>query len=637
MKIASIVVAICAAFAAGQPDHKVLQDVTSAGELVELVRKWESVPDLPVTWYIKAGEFGDGTSTSDYAGSLADIAASVRPGDTVSYVGGLDYREFYTWTVDHVRFVVEAGTGEPAHTGRQLISPADWEFHTTISGRSIYKKSVDSAPVGFVYGYGFGDVIDVNGDTQSLPIGHLPEAPETTLAEFVAAIAGSDRPSWYFNGGNSTLFVYLPNNDDPRSSGVTTEWLRNPRGAAFRINADGVVFDGFRFDCGLAPAVTDTYWLQQCKGTTGVTFRNCRFSDGFYHLAGATGGVCVDNVYENCTFLTVARGTDSSIVQYSNSGALTGGVFRDCTVHLSDLRRYDGAPLNRYGSNNPIKGLAGHAGASGSIGASGLVFDHITMIDYADCHGSGGTQAMTASGGHGSGPNDRDDVAEYQWIIRDSVLQASLLGQCQTDGYVAFQRCCLILDGTVSGGIGQANFAVARGGAAMYESCTFVGAMTEGTNSVMIRSGGDVTLSNSTLYCAGSTDGLYFGAATGSLKSTHCAFVRENPGYLTKGGSMNLPTMSNNWYDRSINDNQFAVPGAFNSQAEWEAFVDVGARYDVDFSAQFTNMATLEPGRTSELWTRLDPLANPDAPTGINGQPYRGNAGAWQSDDLGAR
>ena len=31
--------------------------------------------------------------------------------------------------------------------------------------------------------------------------------------------------------------------------------------------------------------------------------------------------------------------------------------------------------------------------------------------------------------------------------------------------------------------------------------------------------------------------------------------------------------------------------------------------------------------------TMLDPKANPDAPMGINGEPYRGNAGAWQAED----
>lgn len=633
MKMFGIVVCALAAVAAAQPDHGTLEEITSAGELVDLIGHWMDGPDVPETWYIKAGESGGGTSKRDYAGSLASIAASVSPGDTVSYYGNLDYREFYTWTVDNVTFVVEDGTGEPAHTGRELLAPADWTVHTVVGGRSIYKGPVASAPVGFVYGYGFDDVADANGDMQSLPMGHLPESLETTLAGFVSDIGDNDWPSWYFNSGNSTLYVYLPNNDDPRSSGVATEWLRNPGGAAFRINADGVVFDGFMFDCGLAPTASDTYWLQQCKSTTGVTFRNCRFSDGFYHLAGATGAQCVDNVYEDCTFLTVARGTDSSIVQYSGSGVLTGGVFRDCTVHLSDLRRYDGTPLNRFGSGNPIKGLAGHAGSSGSIGAGGLMFENITMIDYADCHADGGTQALVASGGNGSGPGDRDNVADYQWIIRDSVLQASMLGQCQADGFVAFQRCQINIDGTSSGGIGQANFAVARGGAALFESCTFVGAMAGGTNNVMIRGGGDVTLSNCSLYCAGLTDGFYFGAATDSLKSTHCIFAREHAGALAKGASMNLPAMANNWYDRNINDNQFAVPGTFNTQAEWESIVDAGGNYDVDFSTQFLDLMTLEPAPESDVWTMLDPKANPDAPMGINGEPYRGNAGAWQAED----
>jgi len=629
------VVAALAALCAAQPDPKALEDVTTGGELVDVVRQWMDGPDVMTTWYIKSGESGGGTSTSDYAGTWAAIASSVGSSDTVYVHGDSILRETIDIDDAGVTFTAETGTGRWTQTGRQLIDAADWAVHTTVGGRTIYKEPVASAPVGFVYGYGFNDVTDANGTTQSIPTGHLIESAETTLANFITDITNNDRPSWYFNSGNSTLYVYFPDNDDPRSSGTATEWLLNPGGTGFRVSADNVTISGGRVDCWLAPTSGDTYWGFQLNGVEGCDVSDMVTSDVFYHSLGATGGKCVSNTFSNFTCYTVARGTDSHLVQYSNSGALTGGSFTNGTLHMSDLRQHDGTVLNRFASSNPVKALAGHAGASGSIAAGGLVYDSITIIDYSDCHGSGGTQAVVASGGNGSGPTDRDTVTDYQWIVRDCTIQAAILGQTQSDGYVAFQRCYLTIDGTTSGGISQANYVNASGGEVLFESCVMPMEMATGTNNVSLRGADKVTLSNCTVYCKGDSDGFYFGAATGDLKATHCLFVRENAGYFAKGGSMASPTMSKNWYDVNITDTQFAVPTAFNDQSEWVSTIDTAGTYDVDFSAQFSSLTTLQPTTTSDVWTTLDATANPETPTGINGNAYNGNAGAWQAGSSG--
>lgn len=625
-RVAWIIPALFTAAASAQADTvDALREARTPAEVVRIVNDWIGGPDV-ATWYIKSGESGGGTSSSDYAGSWADISSSVGPDDTVYVHGDSVLEETIEIADAGVTFAAEPGTGRWTQTGRRPVDAGDWAVHTaaTPSAGNIYKVVTGATAVGFVYDYRLG----VAEGVPSLYIGHLPKTAETTLANFVTDVQNNARVSWFYNTANQTIYVYLPGGDDPRSSGKVGAWLADAGGTAFRVSANNVRVSSGKIDCWIVTTTANTYWGFQLNGVTGCTVEDMVGDSLFYHSFGATGGVCVNNVFRNIRGLTIQRGTDSHLVQYCNSGTLSGCSFSDCEIHLSGLRDYNGDPLAVL-SSNPIKGLAGHTGVSGAIGASGLVYDRVEFIDYADEHALGGTQMLVFSGGNGSGPSDRYDAATYQIRMRDCFGFASIIGQCQDDGHLAMERCKLFADGTTSGGISQSLMNVAAGGSLLLEATTMVGELTATSNDVVLRVSDKTTFSNSSVMAAGATNGVIFGGAAADVVAVQSLFAREIAGALCKGGTMPLPVFTGCWYDVLISDTAFGTAASYNTQAEWTSLVDATGVYDVDLSAEFVDLPTLEPRAGSALRTTRSRI-NTRRPTGVNGKPYAGNPGAWQ-------
>lgn len=581
------------------------------------------------TWYIKSGESGGGTSTEDYAGSWGAIDASLADGDTVSIHGSSVLREQIALTADSVTVAAEPGTGRWTQTGRRLAAPGDWNVHTTVSGRTIYKHVAGATVVGFVYDYRLGTAEGV----PELYVGHVPETAQTTLANFVTDITSNDRPSWFYNGTNQTLYAYFPGNDDPRSSGKDAEWLAAMTDHGFRPDGcTGLRLSGGRIDCWWDNSASN-YWGLALTGCTACLVEDMEFSDCYFHSAGCTGGVCAGNVFSNITCRTVRRGTDSHIVQFAGSGnTLAGGVFRHCTLHLAGSRDYNGDPLETAGS---LRGVAGHAG--GTIAAGGLIFRHITTVRYADEEAAGGAVSVVHSGGNAA-PTDAADPATYPILHEDCVYEDfGAVNLSGSDSHAAFRRCRFVTDGTVTNGAAStAAINVAAGCKSFFESCTVAGEMSATTNHILLRAAGAVSLSNCSVRAAGATDAILFGAATADIDAVHCLFVASSSGRLCRGGTMPQPVFTKCWYDANIGDTLFAVPAAFNSQSEWASAIDPGGTYDVDFSAAFADADTLEPAAESAPWSTKDIHANPARPRGINGNKYAGSPGAWQARPQGS-
>lgn len=589
-------------------------------------------PEMATEWYWYEGQGGGGTGTDDY-GDWATIDAGYAAGDTIWVNGASVYRGTIILNKANTTVKVVPSTGRWEVTGLQTLTAGSWSVHTTVGGRTIYKQSTGEAVTAFIYNRRWADVVDTTGVTRSLPIGRIPKTAQTTLANFITDITSNDRPSWFYNSTNQLIYVYFPSNDDPRSSGLTCEWCKDWNTVGFKVTANGVSVSGGYIHDFLPPTTADTDWMSQLSGVSGCTLTDNHFDGGFYHLTGSTGGISVDNIIEDCVFYTVARGTDGITVQYSNSGALTGGVIRGCTIHLSDLRDYNGDPLNMYASSAAIKGMAGHAGASGSIGANGLIYENCETIDYADCHASGGTQAMTSSGGNGTAPTNRWDKSQYAVVFRGCTLRASILGQLQDTAYTAFVRNYIYIDGSDGNGIEQANFNTLPGSMVLFEANVFDGKMDGTANWVLFRGDDKYTFLNNTVYTSGSTEATFFFEDGMDVVTYHNLWVRENAGNFCKGASQNQSTtvFNNDWYDVNYSDTGFSAIAAINTQAEWTSLIDPGGHYDVDFSSEFSSLVTFAPSPSGLVWTTHEMTDDPYAPDGINTPvPYGGTGGAWQ-------
>jgi len=576
------------------------------------------------TWYIKSGESGGGTSAEDYAGSWSDIDGSLADGDRVYIHGTSVLREQILVTENNLTILAEPATGIWTQTGRRLSTPAGWNVHTTVSGRTIYKYVTGATAVGFVYDYRRGTAEGIS----ELYIGHVPETAQTTLANFVTDITANDRPSWFYNATNQTVYVYFPGNEDPRSSGKDAEWLAAMTDHGFRVDGGANLrMSGGRIDCWWDNSASN-YWGLALTNCTGALVQNMEFSDCYFHSAGCTGGACAGNVFKTLTCRTARRGTNGHIVQFAGSGeTLAGGVFQDCTLHLAGSRDYNGDPLETTGT---MRGVAGHAG--GSIAAQGLIFRRITTVRYPDEESAGGAVSVVHTGG-GATPTNAADPATFPILHEDCVYEDfGAANLSASTSHAAFRRCRFVTDGTVTNGAAStAAINVAAGCKSCFESCTLSGEMSATANHILIRAAGAVYISNCTVRAAGATDAIIFGAVTSDIDAVHCLFAASSSGRLGRGGTMPQPVFTKCWYDQGFGDTLFAVPAAFNTQTEWAASIDPGGTYDVDLSAAFTDTDTLEPAADSALWTTKDRGANPAAPRGINGIAYAGNAGAWQA------
>ncbi len=100
-------------------------------------------------------------------------------------------------------------------------------------------------------------------------------------------------------------------------------------------------------------------------------------------------------------------------------------------------------------------------------------------------------------------------------------------------------------------------------------------------------------------------------------------------------GNATIPTVASHdfidcWYE-NIGSTVYSDHTSVNSQSEFETTVDPDGVYDTD--PRFLDTISLAPGPSSALRTTLKSLTWGTPRSGINGKPYNGTYGAYQSLD----
>lgn len=620
-------------------------DATTPDELIRITEDWLRGPDMPTIYahaqYDGTNGAADGTITAPYT-DLATAEAAMSAGDTL--VMGGTFRETVTfdldtlairgWTADEVANVPGATATRWVVRGDRIAT--GWAADGTYTNTFVPSTGGPaSKPRGVV----------IDWDTRVWADGrhnaHLDEAAN-------ASACNSTAGTWYWN--TDELLVNPP-------AGVTLSehvvaWCGT--GSGIILEGDnGTLTGGEVYLC----VDTDSGNGYGVKGSAveGWTITDVHARDCGYHHIGYAVGKCDTNWMVDCTAIGGNYTCDSYFICYSSSGDLANSGGINCVAKLSPLLKYT-AVEGSEAFTDYIRGpsaaapdqtaFGSHTGGSEVIANGGVLWKNC-RVEKLSVNNTGYRCQVFSNGQDGTEPADKDDPATYSIRFVDCDLQGDwiTIGQGTSSsnftGSVAFDRCSIDLSTTLTSSVnslGTPNSVYCNRFWVLLRSSTLVGETGSGTTAGLIRIRGTtndkdvIRFSNSSIRAAGSTycilnrmDGNTEGRSVQSVFSSASNILLYGGNTTASAGTYNH---TKDWYGSTIT--AFGRGAAYDTQAEWASAVDANGVYAEDFTGQFADLATLEPGRGSRLATVRDITANSGQPIGVNGYGYVGNAGAWQ-------
>lgn len=623
-----------------------IEDARTPEELIAVVNDWQRGEQVATIYahsqYDGSNGTADGTATKPYT-TIAAVDAAMGNDDTI-ILGGT-FRE--AWTLNHTGVTVRKFTDDEwadvpgATTGAYIIRgdviSTDWSAHGTYTNTYVASTNAASAePASVVINW------DDNAWSDGRHPGHLQEAAS-------AAACNTTAGTWFWN--TTELLVNPP-------SGVTLNnetvaWCRTGQG--IELSGDDCTIQDGLFYLWCDSAASSGYSIRGAA-VSGCSIVRCQAWDTGYHGFGFAVGKCADNAITDCTVTSGNHTCDSYFVFFSSSGSLSGCVGSGNLANMSPLLKY-GATEGGESYSDYITSDAGaapdqvaftqHTGSSQTIAAGGVKWQNCAARKLSADSTSYKVTAA-ANGQDGVEPSDKWDSSTYpvQWIDCDLEGDWLNLGQGPSTSDFsaahAFVRtkinCASTVNSSVNGSA-TPNCIYNNRIWLLMESCTLYGETSNATSAGLIRIRGttndndNLYLSSTSMYATGSTIAFINRvAATNHVAARHSVFASDNASVVLFWGNTTADaadyTFSKCWYDTNIVT--FGRGAAYDTQAEWEAAVDAGGTYGVDFSGQLLDTVTMEPVRTSALALTRDINGNADTPVGINRKPYVGNAGAWQ-------
>lgn len=622
------------------------KEAQTPADLIRITEDWLRGEDL-ATLYVHSDYDGSNGSSTGAASrpytTIAAVDAVMANNDTI-VIGGT-FRE--SWTIEHSGVTVRAwtsteitsaaGASTTAWTVRGDQIASGWSAHGTFTNTYVASTNAPgSKPRGVV----------IDWDTRVFSDGRH----NAYLEEAASAAACDAAPgTWFWN--TTELLVNPP-------AGVTL----SEHEVAWCSTGSGIIPEG---DNGTISGGTVAIWVDTDPGNgygikgsavSGWTISDIDAIDCGYHHLGCAVGKCQDNWVIDCTATSGNYTCDSYYIMYSSSGDLDNSGFIRCVANLSPLLKYTAAEETEAYTDY-IKGpssvapdqtaFGSHTGGAEVIANGGILVDSCTVNLLSVASTSYKRQGFS-NGQVGSEPADKDDATTYAIRFVDCDMEYDWIslgqGTSSTDftSSMAFVRCYLNGNTCVDSSISVAatpNTIYVHRVWALFESCVIVGtAPSTLNNGGIIRVRGTTNdrdplrIKNCSVYAGGSTFAFIVRMNdTVDTVSVHTLWHSANSLVLFANNSTTAGTsyqFTKNWYTSNITT--FGRGAAYDTLAEWQAVVDAGGSYSVDFSGEFGSLVTLIPANGSDVAKAKDKTANTEAPSGVNLVPYQGNVGAWQ-------